>query len=353
MKNGDPRILIVRLSAIGDVVRALPVLHVLREAFHDAQIDWAIERKAAAIVEDHPLLDDLLVFERPEGWLESTKAFLGFCNRVRRNRYDVVMDLHGIFKSGMIAGFSRAKRRVGFARPRSREGSGLFTNRKVRLSSNRLNRVEENLALCEAVAPRVGWPSVTIYVPPEIQEYVEGYFEETFDGGKQIIAVHAPVDRPEKQWSLTNYAALCDLLLSDGRFEVLLTWGPGQREMVQRVVSLTRRNPVMAPETPDLKHFAWLVHLADLYVGGDTGPMHIASAMGTPVVALFGGTDSKKHAPYRPPYTVLDANELPPCDDEGAAPGAKELMQRVTPEMAYDACVKLLAKVGEESQGRQ
>lgn len=340
MVGGLPRILIVRLSSIGDVVRTLPALHVLRDAFPEAQIDWAVEAKSAGIVEGHPVLDTLHVYDRPARRLKAVRSFMAFCRTIRRSNYDIVLDFHGILKSGLIAAASGAKERYGFARPRSQEGSWLFTNRKVRLPSDTLNRIEENLVLCEPLAARRKWPNVTVYVPCEVQEEVERYFEETFHGGKWIVAMHAPVDRPDKQWPLEHFAALADALLGDGRFEVLLTWGPGQFQIAEEVALKSRRNPIIAPETADLKHYAWLVHRSDLYFGGDTGPMHIASVMGTPVVAVFGGTDPAKHAPYRQPYEVLAAGE---ASGSGKL-SATERLAAITPEMAYDACVRIVAR---------
>ena len=333
MLNGVPRILIVRLSAIGDVVRVIPALHALRRKYPNAQIDWAIEAKAADIVEGHPSVDRTLVFARPPRLLASCREFLQFCAQIRRNRYDIVIDFHGIFKTGLITAWSGAEQRYGFARPRARELSSLFTNHRVTLPSQDLNRVEENLLLCDPLSPRRGLLDAMMAVPQDVQDEIDEYFESTFDGGKRVVIMHVPVDRPEKQWPLEHFAALADLLLSDGRFEVLLTWGPGQLQAIDEVLRAMRRNAVIAPETPSLKHYAWLAHRSDLYVGGDTGPMHIAAAMGTPVVAIFGGTDPRKHAPYQRPCEVLyDA-------EPGLTSDARLL--RITPEMAYDACVRI------------
>lgn len=350
MDDGSPRILIIRLSAIGDVVRALPILHTLRDHFRDARIDWAVEHKAAAVVEGHPMLDRLLVFNRPAALRPALREFAAFCRQIRANQYDLVVDAHGIFKSGCITYWSGAKKRVGFARPMSQECSWLFTNKRVRLTAPNVNRVAENLQLCSAIVPRVGYPSITIAVPEEVQEHVQDYIYETFDGGKKIVAVHAPVEpsRPEKQWPLEHYAELCDLLLADGRFEVVLTWGPGQFEVAQQVQHLARRRPKLAPNTPTLKHYAWFINLADLYFGGDTGPMHIASAMGTPVVAVFGGTDPAKHGPYKPPCTVL----YDPDPRGNSLPKAEERLRKISPETAYDACCKLIAELREAREQR-
>ncbi|HOS04201.1 MAG TPA: glycosyltransferase family 9 protein [Candidatus Hydrogenedentes bacterium] len=332
--DGKPRILIVRLSAIGDVVRVLPALHVLREAHPDARIDWAVERKSSDIVLGHPALDETLIFDRPRGLAQSFRSFAAFCRTVRKNRYDVVIDFHGLFKTGLIAASSGASQRYGFARPRAQEGSFLFTNRKVRLVNPRMNRVEENLALIEGRAPNYRWPNITLYVPSSVQEEVDAFFDSTFESGKLVVAMHVPVDRAEKRWPDAHFAALADMLLADGRFEVMLTWGPGQFEALESVLRHAHRHPVIAPETPTLKHYAWLAHRSAAYVGGDTGPMHIAAAMGTPVVAIFGDTDPAKHAPCRLPHIVL----------HNATPGisAAERLASITPEIAYDACLDLL-----------
>ncbi len=336
MINGIPRILIVRLSAIGDVVRVLPALHTLRCAYPNAQIDWAVEAKSAAIVEDHPALDRVFVFERPRESPAATRSFWSFCNQIRANRYDVVVDFHGILKSGLLTAASRAPDRYGFARPRGKEGNFLFTNHRVKLPGQHLNRVEENLLLCDALCKRRESLDTTIYVPPEIQDEIDTFYEGAFVGGKKVAIMHAPVDREEKRWPAERYAQLADLLLADGRFEVLLTWGPGQFSTIEAVMASARRHPIIAPETPSLKQFAWLAHRADLYVGGDTGPMHIAAAMGAPVVAIFGGTDPAKHAPYRKPCEVLYAQ------DPGLS--ARERLERITPDMAYEACVRLISR---------
>jgi heptosyltransferase I len=340
MINGVPRILIIRLSAIGDVVRVLPALHALRDAHPHAQIDWAVEPRALDIIQDHPALDRVLVFERGSGQQRGFQIFRRFCRELRDNRYDVVLDFHGLLKSGLMARATRAKQRIGFARPRAKEGSWLFTKERVQLVSCRMNRIEENLELCKVLGARRPTLEVVIEVPEYIQDEIDDWFEAVFDAGKKIVLIHAPVDRPEKQWPLENYAVLTDMLLADGRYEVLLTCGPGQEQVVGKICALAKREPETAPDIPSLKHFAWMTQRASVYFGGDTGPMHIASAMGTPVAAVFGGTDPAKHAPLRKPSEVLYAGpENPP--ERVDLRVARENLARITPEMAFDACVRL------------
>lgn len=335
MLNGVPRILIVRFSAIGDVVRVLPALHGLRIAHPHAQIDWVVEPKSAAIIEGHPDLDRVLTFSRPKEFRAAIAAFWQLCREVRDSRYDIVIDFHGILKSGFLTGFSGAPQRIGFSRPRAQEGSWLFYTRRHDLHAQDLNRVQENIALAKEITPKISTLEALIFVPEDVQETVDEYVDSNFHGGKQIVVVHVPVDRREKRWPDSHFSELIDLLLGDGRFEVLLTWGPGQFSEVERVVRACKRAPVVAPETPDLKHFAWLVHRCDLFFGGDTGPMHVAWAMGTAVVAVFGGTDPAKHAPMRKPYEILQGS--------GSTPA--ERLQSVTAEHAYDAIVRVATGV--------
>lgn len=341
MLNGFPRILIIRFSAIGDVVRTLPALHALRDAFPHAQIDWAIEKKSLDIVAGHPALDQVHLFERPEGLLNGAREFRRFCRTLRENRYDVVLDFHGIFKSGWASLTTRAKDRYAFAPPRAKELSHIFANHRLSLSSPLLNRVEENLALCEAAGAPGTSVEVVIAIPEEVEDTIDAYVQSEFQSAKRIVAVHAPVDRPEKQWPAGRYAELVDMLQSDGRFEVILTWGPGQREEVEAICLKSRRNPHIAPETPSLKHYACLMRHCALFVGGDTGPMHIASAMDVPVVAIFGGTSPEKHQPYRKPCRILYAG--PPGLQHNLEPDeALGYLKAISTEDVYDACVNLL-----------
>ena len=338
MINGVPRILIVRLSAIGDVVRVLPALHALRNRYPNAQIDWAVEQKSYDIISGHPALDQIHVFDRQEGVTGNVGAFLAFCKIIRECKYEWVIDFHGIAKTGLLTRMSGAKLRYGFAAPRAQEGSYLATNRKVPLVSKFMNRIEENLELVKGLEAKMHSLDVVIDIPEDVEDTIDAYFHKTFHGAKKVVAIHAPVDRPEKQWPLEYYAQLSDMIMSDGRYEVLLTYGPGQRDVVAEVLSMAKGKPHVAPATPDLKHYAALVKECDLYFGGDTGPMHIASAMGTPVVAVFGGTHPAQHAPLRKPSQFLYAGpELPEqsIDKENA----DALFRQITPEMAYDACV--------------
>ena len=343
MKDGSPRILIIQLSAIGDVVRTLPGLQALRDFFPSARIDWGVERKSAGILLGHPSIDTLHVFERDEsqGFWHNVGQYRLFLSHLRSEKYDIVVDFHGSWKSGYAGWQCRARERYCLAgseakSARRARGGEWFSNKRVKLPRVDLNRVEENLLLTDPLAPRPRSLSYSIYVQDVVHEYIDDYFEDTYSGAKLKVALHAPVDKRSKRWPEDRFAALADMLLADGRFEVLLTYGPGQREVAERVQMLSRRKPLFAPETPGLTYYAWLIHQCDLYVGGDTGPMHIANAMGTPVVAVFGSTDPQKHAPF----DVL--HEVVRSDSEGG-------VRDVSAEEVYDACVRVVSRLAAAS----
>jgi len=340
MLNGVPRMLLIRLSAIGDVIRVLPALHALRDRYPHAQIDFAVEPKSADILADHPAIDQVLVFERGAGFLDSVRAFRAFAAELRENRYDMVVDFHGILKSGLLMKATRASRRIAFAPPRSQELSHLFANEIVPLPAKPINRIEENIQLCRALDAQSDHLEVAIAVPDFVADTVESWYEDTFDSGKQLVIMHGPVDRPEKQWPLSHFSALADLLLADGRFEVVLTWGPGQVEVAQAIEAGAHRKPVVAPVLPTLRHFAAFCDLADLFVGCDSGPMHLASAMDLPVVGLFGGTDPARHAPLRQPSVALYGGPTP-FPKKVTVEQGQAWLAALEVESVYDACVAL------------
>jgi lipopolysaccharide heptosyltransferase I len=342
MIHGVPRILVIRLSAIGDVVRVVPAVESIRESFPHAQIDWAVEPKSADVIQGHPALDNVLVFERDRLGIRSARHFLRFAREIRRNRYDIILDFHGILKSGLLTAFSKAPARYGFGRPRGKEFGYVFVNKRLKLGSAALNRVEENLRLSELLAPRSAHIEPSLYVPETTQAVIERFFEESFEGGKQVAAVHVPVDRPEKQWPIAHFARLCDMLLADGRFDVVLTWGPGQKRQVEEVQERSQRSLHICPEFSDIKHYIWVIANAGLYVGGDTGPMHIAAVMGTPVVALFGGTDPERHAPFRRPYEILTAEASHSGREDIARMTGAEKLALISADDVYDACIRVL-----------
>jgi len=342
----DARILVVRLSAIGDVVRTIPAVRAVRETLPNAHIGWAVEDKVASILEDSPYVDTLHVLPR-RVWRQNyfrMRPFWTFVGGIRAAGYDLALDFHGNAKSGVVTWLSGAACRVGFTREYCKEFNHLATTRHVVPPGERINRYERNFSLVE---PIVGPPPHDLHVDIPIGESerrdVDSFLADWRDPSRPLIVVHPVTSRPFKVWPAESYAQVCDeLAAGPARCQVLLTWGPGERDATERVAELAANNITLAPPTGSLKHFAYLVSRADIYFGGDTGPMHIASTMETPVVAIFGSTDPVVNGPYRQPHRVLYAElDCSPCN-ERKCERARECMTRITPDAAVGAVRELL-----------
>jgi 3-deoxy-D-manno-octulosonic-acid transferase/heptosyltransferase-1 len=361
MKNStkegpSARILIIRLSAIGDVVRTLPALSTLRREYPNAHIAWAIEDKASGILEEHPLLDDIIVFERKNivGALKNPLQFhkglslvVQFFRRVRGGEFDLVFDFHGILKSGVIAAMSGSPKRIGFAREFIKEFNHLFTNEKVRPSDPMAPRVERNL---ELIRPFVLLENVTdkplLGISERHRQKASAFVEEKFGDSHPVVAIHPGTSRKLKMWFPQQFAALCDMLADSIAAKVVITWGPGEQKDAEVIRSLAKSDPQVGIQTGSLLELAALLERCDLMVTVDSGPMHIGSAVGVPVVAIFGPTDTRVNAPYWPPVEVVVADiECRPCDENC---DHARCMEAVTPQMVFDAACRLLTETKAE-----
>ncbi|RJP23550.1 MAG: glycosyltransferase family 9 protein [Candidatus Abyssobacteria bacterium SURF_5] len=357
-KLSPKRILIIRLSSIGDVARTLPALTSLRREFPHAHIAWAVEDKSSGLLEGHPHLDEVITFERIkiERLLKSPLAFpralfeLGkFVSRIYNRDFDLVFDFHGILKSGLIAACSRAPVRVGFSRSFVKEFSYLFTNRKVSPSDFFLPRVDRNLQLIKpfingnnpADKPLLG-------LTTRHCEKARAFANEKFKNHHALVAVHPGTSRLLKHWFPRRFAEVCDMLAESLHANVLLTWGPGERELVEEIRALTRSAPEIAPQTQSLLELAALLQMCSLMITVDCGPMHIASLLGVPVVALFGPTDTRINGPYWHPYHIITGNiSCRPCDENCES---AKCMEAIAPGEVFRAAVDLLAKTADAAE---
>ena len=215
--KGIERILIIRLSAIGDVVRTLPAVNALRERFPTAHIAWVVEEKARDVLVHQPEIDETIVFQRnrwkkallnPLGFLRTTGEVYRFVRELRGRHYDIAFDFHGILKSGLISYMSGAKERVGFDRGYCKEWNHLFNNRKVSPRSNRINRFERNFSLLGPLGLDGVRGDVDLHVSQEDMEYVDQFFRGRRPGmSGPLVAIHPGTSSKTtyKRWPPTKY----------------------------------------------------------------------------------------------------------------------------------------------------
>lgn len=275
-------ILVFRLSALGDVIHTIPAVAALKTALPEATIGWVVERPYRELVRTVAGVETIPVSMKK--WGRAFVASRGemFAARAAMRGYDVAVDFQGLIKSASLAWVSRARERFGFDRDAIREGpAGLFLNRRVAVDPA-LHIIEQNLALARAVAPSIdGVPEVdfsTFAADPtgKLRE-LEG-----------AVVVLPGAGKPEKQWPAARFGELARHL---GDHRVIAVWGPNEQEMAAAT------GCEVAPPT-ELRELAWLLQHAKLVIGGDTGPLHLAAALGTPLVALFGPTDPRRNGPY-------------------------------------------------------
>ncbi len=335
------KILIIRLSAIGDVIRVIPAMEAIQIAYPDAQIDWVVEQKASDAIAGHLALNECIIFERTQDFLSSIKNFFQLCKQIKQKKYDLVIDFHGILKSGLISYSSKAPYRFSFAPPRAQELSHIFATHKVPLPKDKtLTRVEENFILASAVGAEKINDWLGMIIPEEIEEEIQNLLHNLCETNKKLIVIHPPVDRPEKQWSPEYFAKLADMLIADGRFEVLFTWGPGQYEFITQIKKKMQYPVLISPQLPTLKHLASLITHSSIFISCDTGPMHLAWLLHQPAICIFGGTNPEQHAPQGPQFRTLYKGPLP-FPKKISLIQAQESLQKITPEEVYKSVLEL------------
>ncbi len=298
------KILIVRTSALGDVVQVLPAAGALRELFPGAFIGWLIEPTGAQLLAGHPAIDRLFVFDRPRwkhdwrrpaAWPGLLGGLLRLVRDVRRERFDLVVDFQCNVRSGLAVLLSRGRRRLGFSRPDSTEWGGwLFTNQKAPRCPSGIHKVEKNLSLVRALGYRGQGPRPEIRISPEDRSWAEGVLSALPGKGPKVV-IHPAVSRfgEIKRWPAESFRALVDRAREELDARVLITWGPGERDMAEAV-----GRPTIAPPIDSPMHLAALAAGADALVAADTAALHIAAVLGTPTVGLYGPKDERLHGPW-------------------------------------------------------
>jgi len=310
----DARVLFVRLSALGDMVFALPALQALRHHLPQVRVDWLVEDRHAAFPAGHPGVDEVIVFPRASWKRAHGLGRLGAIGRVsdhllglrRRNPYDAVLDFQGNLKSALHLLFCRSRLKVGFDRPVSREGAHHFLNIKIP-DPGRVHRSVRDLELVRALGYAGPLPHPAPWdLPREVETEVARSLEhplsvpERAQESGPLILLHTGVTHygRDKDWGEERWLPLAREL--SGRFgaRALALWSPSDRGEVLQRCRASEGFLGLAPPTPTLNHLMALTDRAALLIGTDSGPLHLAAYRGTPVVALFGPTDPLR---YRPP----------------------------------------------------
>lgn len=336
-------ILIVKLGAVGDCVHTLYALRALREAFRDARIGWVIEDKSRAVIEDHPDLNEIIRFPRKElaAALRSggfTRVWRTFRDDLRARGYEIAIDFQNLFKSGLVTHASAAPRRIGFRK--WREGNFLFTNERIPRDPAARHAIEKYFTLLRPLGITKIPGRVEIAIPADKREAIDRWFAENRLDDRRVIAFNPGASWPNKKLSARTYAAAADALADDGCVPVVI-WGPGEESDAAAVVRAARHPILVAPKT-DIRELAALLGRCAMYVGNDSGPMHIAAAMGARTLGVFGPTDPARVGPWTPRGRNVQASvTCGPCWKK-RCPGPANCIDRVDAATLIRKCRALL-----------
>jgi ADP-heptose:LPS heptosyltransferase len=344
------RVLVIRLGAVGDVVRTLPAASALRATYPAAHLAWLVEPASAGLLRSQPWIDEVLVFPRDALAQHARRLRLGaalrelsaFVGGLRGRRFDLVVDFHSILKTGLLSRASGAPRRAGYAPPFGREGAWWLANLRAELAPRRVPRFARNLGLVRFLGSEAEPAATPLRVDPALLRALRAQLGP----GAPPVALHPGTSdaTPHKRWTVEGYAAVAQRLAKDDGVSSIVTFGPAvaERAMAEEIVARSEGAARLAPPTETLAHLAALLASVRLYVGSDTGPMHVASLVGTPVVQILGPTHPIENAPWpaTPSRSVRVAVACSPCR-RGCATAT--CLRLVTPDLVERAARELLA----------
>lgn len=296
MKN----ILIVKLSAIGDIVHALPVASALKRHLPACRITWVVEKAAYELVAGHPYIDEVILFDKPKfkSFFGLLRHAPGFILALRKRRFDVALDLQGLLKSALIAWLSGAARR--FVYENSREGSDRFATRVVGRHAAGGHVTERYLDLVRQLCADFPSGEADYAIELSEDEKIAAYRiarHAGLDVEQRYAALILGANWPNKIWPQEHFAALADQLYDRGVIPVVVG-GPADSQLAAMVIAQMKIPAIDLTGKTTLKQLAAILQKATVAVGGDTGPMHLAAAMKTLTIALMGPTDEGRNGPY-------------------------------------------------------
>ena len=341
----NPKILIVKLSAIGDIAQSTPIIHALRKKFPGAHLAWAVEDRNSSVLINNPCLNEVIIIPRQK-WKKrrlNIRNFIEFwqiIGEIRKRKFDIAIDLQELFKSAVIVGLSGAKRRIAHAG--TREFAEIFINEKLPAHDNFdpkkliVERYLEPAAYLGASAEEVEFslPVISEETKASVDKLLENLYTQ-----KEIVIFSPATIWESKHWPEEYWAELLDKLEAD--FNIVFTGTEGDKKLIERIISKSNsQNCLSLAGKTNIQQLMELFYRAKFLVAPDTGPAHIANATQHPAIAMiFGPTGYKRTPPYGEKHIAL-STELPcqPCFKRHCPrkDNFMECMKLITPDKVLD-----------------
>jgi heptosyltransferase I len=282
VNHRPPRFLIVRLGSLGDVIHAIPAVAALIEQHRQARVDWIVDPRYVELVKRVERIGHVIPFDTRHGW----GSLIGTARSLRGERYDAAIDLQGLIKSAVLARIAGARRTIGFTSAHLREPLARFFYTETHDPGVLAHVIDKGLALMRTL----GVQDMTVRFPLDVPPCA------TPDG---YVVINPGAAWPNKRWPPDRFGALAAAIRERHGLRSLVLWGPGEEAAASAVVASSRGAAEQAPAT-GITDLLAIAKGATVMVSGDTGPLHIAGAVGTPIVALFGPTRSERNGPWSP-----------------------------------------------------
>ncbi len=335
-KTDKTSILILKPSALGDIVHALPLLASLRKSFPDRFIAWGVKEKFSELLEKHPYLDKVIV------WKE--RGFWKFAREIRQRRFDIVLDLQGLFRTGLITYLSKAPQRWGFSKEEAKERQFMFLNIRIQTKSPHI--VDKYLEFAEHLQAE---KTIEFLIPEKesSREYISQYFQRTnISPNDKLIALIQGTGWENKTWRAERFAQLGRLLSLKENWKVMIIWGVEESEKAkaQKISKMASDKLLIAPQTT-ISQLVSLLKRCSMAVGGDTGPLHLAAALGLPVVGLYGPTPPSRNGPFTEKKEIIyHAPSCSPCWKKTCKSKNNECMDSIQVEEVMKSIENLEAR---------
>lgn len=304
MSEAGDRFLIVRLGALGDVIHGIPAAAAVRAAFPTARLDWLVDPRYVDLLGCVRGLDDRIAIDPRAGM----SSLLGALRQLRGRKYTAAIDLQGLLKSAVLARLAGARHTIGFARAHLREPSARFFYSSSVDTDDAAPVIHQNLALLSAIGVRTDRVDMPVDVPlTEAGRLVEREF-----GAGGYVVLNGGAAWPNKQWPPERFGTVAAGLRARIGLPSVVLWGPGEQELAATIVAASGGVATLAPQTSIVDMLS-IVHGARLVVSGDTGPLHLAGAVGTPVVGLYGPTNPRRNGPWADDDVVVSRYEQCSC----------------------------------------
>jgi len=350
MGDEPRRILIIKPSALGDITLALPVLSAMKRSFLEAKISWFVRSEFAPLITAHPYISDIILFDRrklSKWWCSpsSFKSLGSLIKQLRAGKFDLVFDFQGLFRTGFFSWVTGSKRRFGMAG--ARELAHLFYTDKISQDASSIHLVDYYLKMVVAAGAKHGEAKFKLPEDAGAAEQIDKLLKSQGVNAKYAVIVPGAA-QPNKRWPIERFAELAGKISERFGLSIVATGSQGEREYIEAIQTGGKARIINLAGKTTVRELIPLIKKASLVVSNDTGPGHIAAALGVPIVMIFGPTNPARVCPYKRPECIV-AIELNERGVKADSYNPRHDITHITVEQVFETACRQISEKGAPS----